>query len=303
MSAFVWLLLCQCSREVFTNENPIPDLDNRVQLTYGPPYSIQLDDRSSHTSRTVAYHPQSERALFSRLNSTENAIYLHDFPSGEIRRIIHFERQGDQGVGQLEGYTFLNEDSIYVYSRQKRLLALADSSGRVRARYPLTFPDASAELIRPIPTVSTPQPMLIGSEALTLVGYLNGEFAEEQPGNRPVQIQFSLRDSSLRFGVSYPAFYNGHNWFGAHMRHVYATADAERQHLVYSFPADHYLQVYTADGHSARSVYAGSRAIDAILSTTKHWFYDKSARFRYYATTPSYASIIFDPYRELYYYR
>ncbi len=133
-----------------------------------------------------------------------------------------------------------------------------------------------------------------------MTGSINGEYDDETEANRPLVVIYDIGKDSLAYIFSYPVSYRSGKWYGRQYRKIYSAYNMHRDIFIYSFPNDHYVY-YTDHRSSPKKAYAGSKYFGDIVSTNKHWFYDKEAGFDYYQNQPSYSTIIYDPYRKCYY--
>jgi hypothetical protein len=161
----------------------------------------------------------------------------------------------------------------------------------------------------PFPSVSTNMPMIYDHKLgkIFFSGYHPGEYDDDNEINRRVLLDYDLRTHVVRANVAYPPVYSGNvNWGGQHFRAAYYTYNMENNLLIFSFPASHELVTWCEEKPSkgtTKLYYAGSYRIERIAARPAgaKQLSAEDNFFKYFLETPSYGSIIYDSYRQLYY--
>jgi hypothetical protein len=155
--------------------------------------------------------------------------------------------------------------------------------------------------IHPSPNLSTETPMSFSMGNLILTGVSLGEYVDESDTNRPVIIKYDTRTKFQENLVSFPEIYQGANWGGANYRFVYSSF-VNPYTMLLSFPADHFIYKVNVFSKQIDKYYGGSKYFDTIQSLNKGKNYkDKSRINEFFTTNPSYSSIVFDKYRNMFY--
>lgn len=299
---YPFILLLSCSEDVVTSVNDKKGtVQTKVILNEVGRKDFLLDSVTSPYTPMVQYFEESGKRYFSLLNQYNNTIYVYDYASGEIDSVIPFDVEGPNTIGRLSGYKFHTLDSLYIFSRARKRIGLVNHHRQLVNSFDITLGNLEQGKYYPNPIVETNAPLIKENHNVYFVGYINGEYQDATEHNRKIGLVLNEKSGLIQTRISYPPQYYQANWFGAHFLHVYCDYNASRKEFVYSFPIEHYLYVAKNQEEKFKKVYAGSQHFDAIPSTKQHWFANKSARFEYFATHPSYSSVIYDPYRKYYY--
>lgn len=269
-----------------------------------------LDENTSNSITFLQYVQDDTLRRLSFLNTYSNSIYLYDDVSGKFLDSIRFDKEGSDGVGEIQGYCYHNDDSIFIYPYAAGRVYLANNKGRVQRIYRLydvNVVNSDTTRFLPIPYMETTLPMFYRDEVLYLSGGFLPDTSMETKDNTFVNIAYDVCSEKSHYAVSYPEIYRQYNWgsgeFFYRQPGVAMTIDGK---LLFNFPAVHELWMYAPDRSICDSLYAGSNLIKEIkpFSTVKKQFPDEVPGERiseWYYSQPSYESIFADPYKDLYY--
>lgn len=268
-----------------------------------------LDDGSSNSIAYLQYIHNDTLPLFSFLNTYSNSIYLYDAKEGTLLDTIFFEKEGADGVGEIQGYCYHNADSIYVYAYGSGRVQRADRSGKVAKHHRLFDPDAIAEDTTQFltsPYAETRTPLLYRDGKLIMSGGFFAETTLERADNTFVTLLYDEARAKVNYANPYPEQYRKYDWGGGFFYRQPSVALAGTGELLISFPADHRLWRYNLQTGVRDSLYAGSRVIKEIapFSTEKKMFPDDVPEHlfsEWYYSQSSYEGIYTDPYKQLYY--
>lgn len=302
------LLVVSCSVKEVRNPH-VNDYEDRCTLKQVGKKVFPLDESSTATFKYVQYIENDTLPMFSFLNTYLNAIYLYDARTCELLDTLVFQKEGNNGVGILQGYHYINKDSILTYQSGSGRLALVDSEGHVKQRYVLMDMEQqqTENLVLPNPEVSTDNPILYADGIVSMAGGYYSESSIETTGRVYTTLHYNLATGEIRYANRYPEIYRKWSW-GAHgyYRSINTALDSEGNVLV-GFAADHNLWRYNPKTGVSDSLYAGSRLVKSIkpFSTApKEYMYQGApadAVEDWYETQPSYDAVFYDPYRQLYY--
>ncbi|MDR2362037.1 MAG: DUF4221 domain-containing protein [Prevotellaceae bacterium] len=301
---FCLCISCQASSVINEERDQYP---NRCSLASNGIKEFPLDDETSYIALYQQLIYTDTITYFSFLNTHNNSIYFYDFHTSEFKRRISYQREGNHGVGNIQGYHYVNEDSIFVYAYWTQLLFLTDSKAEVIDKWKLY--DETTEkveighrIIYPVPYLQTSTPLQHIGNKLTMTGFIIGEYSDETPENRPTGILFNLNDYTIEHVVNYPEQYSKYNWAGGFTyRQPYYTLNDSS--MAISFSADHYITEYSLHTGIQKRHYAGSREIKEIkpLQAPKGPRIDPEEEMTWYVYNSSYFSICYDKYKKLYY--
>lgn len=269
-----------------------------------------LDTNTSTSLSFLQYIPGDTLQRLSFLNTYSNSIYLYDNESGEFLDTIRFDKEGAHGVGEIQGYCYHNDDSIFIYPYAAGRVYLANNEGKVQKIYQLYDVDAISEdttRFVPVPYMETTLPMFFRGGTLFLSGGFLADTSLERKDNTFVNIAYDVRTETPRYAVPYPEVYRRYCWGnGEFFYRQPGVAMASGGDLLFNFPAVHELWRYNPATGVCDSLYAGSHLIENIepIGKEKKVFPDDVSGdliADWYYSQPSYESVFADPYKGLYY--
>lgn len=285
------------------------DYEDRCTIKKVGEKNFRLDESSDGMFDYVQYIDNDTLPMFSFLNIHLNAIYLYDMRTCELLDTIVFQKEGNDGVGALQGYHYINADSIITYQAGSGRIALADSEGHVKQRYVLMDmgQQQAPDQVLPNPDVTTDNPILYANHLVSMGGGYYSESSIEITGRVYTTLHYNLATGEISYANRYPEIYRKWDW-GMHgyYRSLNTALDKDNNILI-SFAADHNLWRYNPETGISDSLYAGSREVKSIkpFSTApKEYMYQgapAAAVQDWYETQPSYDAILYDPWRQLYY--
>ncbi len=254
------------------------------------------------------YAARGSGAYFTLLNRLTRVIYFYDYRTGELEKVVKLDDYGYKNSDNVQGYNVISPDSLFVYDyKSSSLMLISLQKGRLLNRTIVSnnYKDYSA----PFPFVSTNSPILFDSRnrKVFLAGYVaneGGTYALDR--DRKTVATLDLNTGQVDYTIRYPPFYWGKNWGGAAgYRRTFFDFNPQDQKLVVSFMADHNITVYDTEKQTLAQHYAGSRLLAQIKSMKYSANYFKKVskveKAEYLGKNSSYGSIIYDPYRNLYY--
>ncbi len=285
------------------------DYEDRCTIRKVGEKTFPLDDWSEPNFDYVQYIDNDTLPMFSFLNININAIYLYNARTCELLKRIVFQQEGNHGTGALQGYHYINADSIITYQGGSGRISLADSEGHVKQRYVLMDMEQQQtyDLVLPNPDVTTDNPILYANNLVSMGGGYYSESSIETTGRVYTTLHYNLATGKISYANRYPEIYRKWDW-GMHgyYRSLNTALDKDNNILI-SFAADHNLWRYNPATGVSDSLYAGSREVKSIkpFSTApKEYMYQPAsieAVEDWYETQPSYDAILYDPWRQLYY--
>lgn len=302
---FLTTVLVGCQKKVVTNSK-IGHFEDKCNLEYVGKKELALDERTSVMVEYLQYINDSVNNIISFINYPTNMIYMYDYSNGLLVDTIRYDKEVNNGVGEVQGYYFLNSDSIFVYQYGSSVIHLTNCKGEILWTKALFENFKRKEkMMYPDPYLMTNNPMKYVDGNLILNGFISGETSYETKENRPVTMLYNIDESSLEFLNHYPIQYVEYNWGGGLTHRLPYTGLDNKGNLLISFPADHNLWRCNLISNRTDSLYAGSEMIEYIkpYATSKEEvsIMDEYRVFEWYMNTPSYEGVFYDKYRELYY--
>jgi len=238
---------------------------------------------------------ENEEYLFF-LNKKINSFLIFDLVEEKQVRKTPIQKEGGNGMGRITGFTIRNMDSIYLSSAGRAILYLTDTTGLIKEKYDFSepvgnlVPSYSSLASRYNLDVFFREDQLLISQPL----YLNGRNAtKELLKNHRMYLGIDPESHTHQFfPITPPEDYFEKGTFPIELYSI--AFDGEK--VVWSFSYDHSLY-FSKDLRQAKSASAKSRFIDDFVPIDNYL----TSPYFYYAETPQYCSILYDPYREVFY--
>jgi hypothetical protein len=226
-------------------------------------------------------------------NQAFNSIYVYDYESTELERIIEFEREGPDGTSSIPLFSFLNEDSILISIANARELSLFSTDAKLlwKQRFP------QETLQDPLPSV----PRNIVRDVVRR----NDNFVLSVPmgsnTDKGITMEISYTDGTpLDTLMDWPETVAYNTNFIYPLRNFWETHLLDGS-IAYSFATSHHL-VVTDDYKSYRTVEARGNEIGKItLSDLPDIDENMGKISEQFAQTSTYGPLIVDSFRNLYY--
>ncbi len=257
---------------------------------------INIGNRLDPTPLSSQLYTQENEETYIMLD--ENKLHLFHLSTGK-----QYDTLNIKGCGNLNNYSgFLyRKDTLFVYNYKQKVVYALDSTlnvkktwavrERCKAKYPID------------PEALTLSPILYSNHHIVLSGSGLGSPEDATPENRPISCCINISTDEIIYGGMYPQQYVQGDFGGLHFNSIYQTVDKSGNYI-YSFPADHSVYFYRSDLSEHEKVYMGSRYISTIESSdikSIELLKDKSLRVKYYIGQPSYSTILYDRFRDVYY--
>ena len=296
---FTFIFILGLSSCHLPKQNRIPFEGEMMKLEKTGNLVFKLDSLSAGRNSESRVYEFDGIKYFTFLNRKSNSLYFYQFNKSEVDRIIPFDREGQNGVGNITSYLIHSLDSIFLYSYGGARLYLIDSSEVVLNRY---FVDDEGVGVRPEvggrrPLFKVGDHIVLNSWGSQKEYYNNQDFPE-------VSFTFlNIKDSSKIYKISYPDTYKDAIW-GVQFYQIFHDYNPIDNLMVISFPIDNDLYVYdfNNDNYERISVlgsddlvveplsYNSGKFVPHIVEETKH---QMSQRY--------YSSIKIDMKNNLYY--
>ncbi len=87
------------------------------QLLEKESFNIQLDSITPVDNTYFSYESINDSVFLFLTNSIYNSIDIYDRKTGNFYKRFVFKKEGPTGIAQIQGYTVVNEDSIFVFEK------------------------------------------------------------------------------------------------------------------------------------------------------------------------------------------
>lgn len=284
---FGWIFSCQT-----------PDTQKAKTYELAPGneiLSLPLNDQTPNISVGLQYFQGEETYLFNA-NSNTNAIQIYDLGNQSLVKELIFEREGDQGI-VLAYFHVQSLDSIFVFPPFGNQFILTDTSGKVKNRIRFDLPDGYSTLFVHNSYYVSP-PKVMGNE---LVAKLRADgrisdFTQTQLDTISLAAAINLETGSVRLlPQRFPKDY-----LSTGQKQLEYSFHQDEDQMTVSFLGDHRIYYYSANSAEATSTEAKSQFLDEVMPSFAK---DTDSRgFAEYSSAKSrYESLIFDPFRRVYY--
>jgi len=278
--------------------NPKGNVD-KVYLDKIGVFELNLDKESTGRNPNSEVVIFNQKEAFSFLNANNNSIYFYDLESGELLGKMTFPINGENGVGDLDAYHYLSQDSVFVYSYSSATVSLVDGEGLVRQKFSTEHPGLD---VRPFVgdfrrVFHVGNILVFNSWGSQREYYLS----EVLKPNSFLFINFG--DSSSYVDISYPDTYKGAVW-GVQLFQVYHDYNSKLGKLVINYPVDNHLYLYDfVSGEVEKQEVSGAERImvNPITRTQKKVSIDANEELKFQRSQDLYAGIKYFPKLDLYF--
>lgn len=257
---------------------------------------IPLDEQTSHYSLGLDYIKSEEPLLFN-LNPIKKCIQVYDIKEKQLSREMNFEEEGSEGIGRLTGFYVHNLDSIFIFTNTPGTIYLTDLEQSYLSSITLEIPDGYVgPEFREAPFNSNP--IIRGDKMLAkvIVPTRIPDMEESQLSQQFLSAKFSLENGKSSFSAhKYPKSYLEEG-----LKAPYFSMAASPDRVVYSFFADHRLQVAQGISTETKTVPAKSRYLPQDFPSLSRTALQLEY-MTYLFTSPRYEGLIYDSYREVFY--
>ncbi|SEK19915.1 DUF4221 family protein [Parapedobacter koreensis] len=299
------LITYSCKEKIVAVTNPTEKStkDSTLLVAKEFPKYISIGEQLTPAPLVSQLFETGEQLYYIFLDG--NDLNIFDYNTGLQKKRISINSSEEKGCGVLNNYSgfyYHSPDSIFIYNYKSKNLFLIDSLSAIKktwntvdhtlAKYPV---DIEALTSSPISCIKG---------KILLSGTSLGQPEDATEDNKPVSCLINLQDGAVDYRVGYPNQYREGNFGGLYFNTVYHTVDSYNGKAIYSFPADHHVYSYDAGFSKKEKIYAGSRYVNEIQSSSDNFFelfQDKNKRIEYFISQPSYANILYDKYRRVYY--
>lgn len=291
------IVLCSCTnKSVYSIDNPLSGTcDSTLLHRDDCIVKINIGGYLNPSPLASQFYKDSIGNYYIMLD--ESSLYLLDLDSGkQVKKDLSCCGR----LNNYSGFLYLG-DTLFVYAYKDKTAFMLNENGNIIKRWlvkdkSLSEHPVDVEAITDFPILYIhPQLFMSGS----FLGSLEGKDLQKYP----VECVINVNKDVISYDVEYPKQYQQADFGGVYLNNVYHSV-ANGDNIVYSFPTDHSVYFYSADMSSKKSVYMGSRYADVINSSNQNsleLFKNKEERIRYYISQHSYARILYDKYRGLYY--
>ncbi|HRK53797.1 MAG TPA: DUF4221 family protein [Cyclobacteriaceae bacterium] len=259
---------------------------------------IKIDDATNYRNnyQQLIIDSIADREHLAILNTNVNKVIVFDLSSKEQVYQIQFKDVGKNGVGKrIRGFYLLNQDSLFLMSTLACRVFLVSREGIKLRTYDICQSGATSN-----PSGLTRAPLFMIGKFLYMPAHPNVR-ADGDFWTHKLFIELDVLSGQVRHLFTPPADFEGKSWGVYHHHHTYAMNNKKEVIHNFTFDENLYVRRLTED-KEFMVVPAASRhfrqiepwqagSIDPFMSGDEE----------FYITSNSYKSILWDPWRHVYY--
>ncbi|HSI75707.1 MAG TPA: DUF4221 family protein [Lunatimonas sp.] len=257
---------------------------------------IPLDDQTGNFSIGLGYLDGETPFLFN-IQNARNEIQVYDMDRKELAKTLKFEREGNEGVGNLSGFHVHSKDSIFIFSTHPGIIYVTDIEQSYLSKISFSAPEGYSDPnFRAFPFNS--YPIIRGTKMLAkvLVPGNPMDMEEKSLSTQFLSVELNMNSGDMEFtSHNYPEGYLSDG-----LRIPYYSMAASPDQVVYSFFADHNLYAASFATDKPEIVPAKSRFLPESFPTLSRTA-ERNEYFTYVFSSPRYEGLIYDAYREVFY--
>ncbi len=234
-------------------------------------------------------------------NYLDNTLQIYDWDSKQRINRIQFEKEGPTGINNLEGFKYINQDSILVFSSKRGTLFWFDEKGNLLD----TIKHNQAISHRLIAHASLPVIYDEGYLYISNLGLplLYNNSAKGYWKNRPQKLEYSVEVGNKKhfeYNVDYPPVIK--NSEGIILMHNFSRVFNGKE-FVYGWHKDENLYLMHKDSLSIHDFFTvKSKYVEKTFNESFLGDIDENEKLNRFDCLQSlYRNLIYDPYRQVYY--
>ena len=136
--------------------------DKILKYELSEEFALTLEETSTFTTSLQVIEEDGQELLVFADFKNRDRIFLFDIATGDMIERIKFELEGPNGIGSMNGFYYLNRDSIFIVNSFLYKVYQVDSTGEIVRRFDLKTSDGSFSIL-PHPT-HQPLTGMVGDE-------------------------------------------------------------------------------------------------------------------------------------------
>ncbi len=293
----LWVVLFFLFFSACKNSSSSRSVDVAMYLDSLQSITLHLDSSAFFSSAYLEYDLSENKLYF--LNEQSNLIRVYNVSTGKQIETIQYAFTGPDGVGEVWGFHYHSQDSIFVFGKFKFTIYLTDSRGKVLNKYVLTGEDTPGYF---------PTPVVHGLQQLFFIDnklYFTGNYARQRKEGKYILPLFQYDISSKKLSHIGIAPQKVHEGFWESIDKVFLDRMGANKLIISNYISDS-IFVYDihsgkTDKHLAKSKYFSEQDIKPFSSSAENRAKDYLERAKYHLGTPKYHAALYDPVNKLIY--
>ncbi|HAI74747.1 MAG TPA: hypothetical protein DCM08_00740 [Microscillaceae bacterium] len=290
----LWWLMISCVGQ--QDGQPLQQAKYDLQLKDS--LVIPIDVTTKPKSRQLQYLEKEQ--LLVALNENKNSLQFYDLRLGKLVKKIKFEREGPQGVGNLNGFLVAG-GYYYLLNSYKYQLFQFDTLGNKLQKYSLLKANQQPGQGTATPFAMTSRPPFLNGDMLYLRGATDVFAAHLKPSDERQLIALNLTDGAYQYLVPGPKEYDGKEMnINLSMREPTFFFITEQVKVVFSHRYSEYLYVYDLKSGKQQRYPAKTKhfkQVNQMIATGD----GGSDNLDFYRENSCYSTVVYDKYRKVYY--
>jgi hypothetical protein len=275
-----------------------PLMDRDLILTKQDSVYFHLDSISTGRNANSSLYRDNGKLFYTFLNKKNNSLYFYNIESPNITKVIPFELEGENGVGNISSFHISNMDSIFLYNYGRGQTFLADSNSKILRKY---FVNPEINAVKPQvdnrrPLVKMGNQLIFNSWGSEKEYYKNSYFPET------LFMSLDLKESTKKYIISYPDSYKEAVW-GVQFFQAYHEFNEKDNKLIISFPIENDLFVYDFEGLTLNAISTNTKRklkIEPLSSTADKFVPDITEEVKHQMGQSYYTVIKYDSVNDIY---
>jgi hypothetical protein len=272
-----------------------PREDNFSLIKSEKVLSFTLDaNTKSFITTLFPYMDENEKEYLTFQNEIQNEILFYDMNSCELLFKVKPQYEGNNGVGEFNGYYIKNLDSIFLTSIYTEEIILIDRNAKVINKYPFNEATGGIPLQMFYSVSFTYHPIVWLDNKIYIIPICN-RWTEKNP----VCAYIDTKDYSVHalLDFSYPTFPGANNKAKLSGIENEVCRFWDEKQFIYAFFFDEDIYVASQNHESIRRVKVKSKYIDHVELLDDYG----NLTFEDGCKNPNYGNMFYDPYRDVYY--
>ncbi len=257
---------------------------------------IPIDNQTANFSFGLGYYDGSVPYLFN-INPSQNELQVYDLNAKALAHTLKFEKEGDQGVGNVVDFYVQSLDSIFLFTSHSGAIYLTDLNQTYQDKISFILPEGYGDPdFRPGPFNS--DPIVRGSSMLAKIVVPGNyrDLKEEMLSKQYLSVELDIETG----GVAFTAHQYPKGYLSQGLRIPNFSMAASPEKVVYSFFSDHNLYVAGSAEEKLEAVPAPSNYLPEFFPTLSRSA-ERTEYMTYHFASPRYERLFYDKYREVFY--
>ncbi|MCH7402328.1 DUF4221 family protein [Belliella kenyensis] len=223
-------------------------------------FTITLKETSTYSSNLQVYEKDDEELLLFADAKNNGRIFFFNINNGALVDKIEFELEGPNGIGRMNGFHYINEDTILIVNSFQYKVLHLNSTGSIIDRFDLKSPNGSLSIL-PHPTSKSVSGMIGDQLYIKGVGEKN-PYEKDYYNEMKVTQKLDLQNRSVNSGIGFPEKYRN-NYFHLSTA-IEFFQDVKHNYIYQSFPSEEEVYVYDKDFSLIKSFGVNHRLVKPL---------------------------------------